>query len=228
MSIALKKREASSARPPLTRKVSREQRQRQIILATMRVLARKGYANTMVSDVAAEAGISHGLVLFHFESKERLLAATLLHMSDEYRSNWTQALARSGPSPAEQLAALLSADFEPSICTPEHLACWLSFWSEVQGRPIYQQECAPNDMTYIAKLEGICARLIEEGGYKLNAVRTARVLRLTSEGLWHDMFSMTSAYSPAEALRTLHTCAAVHFPRHFNEDGLIRREDGAP
>jgi TetR/AcrR family transcriptional repressor of bet genes len=202
--------------------VSREERRLQLILATMRVLARKGYAETVISDVAAEAGVSHGLVLFHFESKEKLLQATLLHMAEEYRRNWTTALEKAGPTPAEQLAAMFTADYEPSICTPEHLACWCAFWGEVQSRPLYQQECAPNDRAYIRKLESICRALDAEGGYGHDPVRTARVIRLVGEGLWLDMLSMKAPYSKAEALRTLFTCASVYFPRHFDEAGPLK------
>lgn len=205
---------------PLQRKVSRELRRQQLIDATMKVLARKGYAQTTLSDVAKEAGVSHGLVIFHFDSKEKLLTETLLFMAEEYRANWEKALAEAGPSPAEQLDALMRADYEPSICTPEHLACWCSFWGEVQSRPIYQQECASNDRRYIKRLEGICAALIREGGYGLDAVRSARVLRLINEGLWLDMLSMRNPYSRKEAIATLYSCAARYFPKHFGAEGI--------
>jgi AcrR family transcriptional regulator len=206
---------------PIARKIRRDQRQMQIILATMRVLARKGFASTMISDVASEAGVSHGLVIFHFETKEKLLTATLLHMAEEYRNNWTTALAKSGPHPAEQLDALIRADFDKAICTPEHLACWCAFWGEAQSRPIYQQECAPNDKKYIRNMEKICAALIKQGRHDHDAVRTARILRLVSDGLWLDILSMKNAYNRKEALRTMFTCAAVFFPKHFTPEGLV-------
>lgn len=212
---------SAAAVVPLNRKVSREQRRQQMIDATMRVLARKGYAQTTLADVAAEAGVSHGLVNFHFDTKEKLLTETLLFMAEEYRSNWLGALEKAGPAPAEQLDALLRADYEPAICTPEHLACWCSFWGEVQSRPIYQQECASNDRRYIEKLEEICAAVINEGGYDLDAERTARVLRLVNEGLSLDMLSMQNPYSREEAIATLYACAAQFFPKHFSEKGLI-------
>ena len=207
---------------PIARKISRDERQMQLIRATMRVLARKGYASTMISDVASEAGVSHGLVIFHFETKEKLLTATLLHMAEEYRNNWMTALAQSGLRPDEQLNALMEADFDKKICTPEHLACWCAFWGEAQSRPIYQQECAPNDKKYIRNLEQVCAALIKEGGYAHDAVRAARIIRLVSDGLWLDILSMKSPYTRTEALRTMFTCAAVLFPKHFTADGLIK------
>jgi TetR/AcrR family transcriptional repressor of bet genes len=183
------------------------------------VLAREGYSETTLADVAREAGISQGLVNFHFESKGKLLSQTLLFMADEYRQNWTRALSAAPDRPALQLAAMMSADFDAAICTPERLACWCSYWGEVQSRPIYQQECAANDDTYIRTLEGLCAKIIDEGGYSVEPVRAARILRFTSEGLWNDMLSMTTPYSRAEALRTLYSCAAVLFPAHFTVDG---------
>jgi AcrR family transcriptional regulator len=214
-------RASSAAVIPLPRKVNREQRRQQLIDATMRVLARKGYAQTTLSDVAAEAGVSHGLVNFHFDTKEKLLTETLLFMAEEYRSNWMKALENADPSPAAQLDAMMRADYAPSICTMERLACWCSFWGEVQSRPIYQQQCASNDRRYIEQLEDICTAIIAEGGYVLDTVRTARVLRLVNEGLWLDMLSMRKPYSGAEAIATLHACAAVHFPKHFSRNGLI-------
>jgi AcrR family transcriptional regulator len=206
----------------LPRKVSREQRRQQLIDATMRVLARRGYSQTTLSDVAAEAQVSHGLVIFHFESKEKLLTATLLFMADEYRRNWLAALEGAGNDPADRLAALLAADFNDAICKPDRLACWCSFWGEVQSRPLYQQECAANDNRYIQQLEEICAAIIKEGNYTVDPVRAARVLRCTSEGLWNDMLSMTKPYTRDEALKTLFSCAAGYFPRNFSTDGPIR------
>ena len=204
---------------PLARKISREQRRQQLIDATMRVLARRGYAQTTLSDVAAEAGVSHGLVNFHFESKDKLLMATLLFMADEYRQNWKAALAQAGSRPGSRLAALLAADYNANICRPERIACWCSFWGEVQSRPLYQQQCSANDNEYIHELEGICADIASEGGYPVDPVRVARILRFTSEGLWNDMLSMTKPYTREEALKTLYSCASGFFPRHFSVAG---------
>lgn len=205
----------------LSRKISRDQRRQQLIEATMRVISRQGYAQTTLSDVAAEAGVSHGLVNFHFESKEKLLTATLLFMAAEYRQNWANALAASNELPAEKLAAMMTADFNDVICTPENLACWCSFWGEVQSRPLYQQECAANDLKYIVQLEEICRSLVQDGKYSVDPIRAARVLRFTSEGLWNDMLSMTKPYSRSEALKTLFSCATAFFPQHFSVDGPL-------
>lgn len=210
------------AKPDTTpRKQSRAARRQQLIEATIDTIAAQGYARTTLTDVARQAGISHGLVNFHFETKERLLNETLQYLAEEYRQNWTAALAAAGPSPAEQLDAMLRADFDPAICTKARLSAWCAFWGEAQCRPIYQQECGSNDIEYAERLEDICARLIAEGGYGGEPGRVARVIRVTVEGVWLDLMTMTQPYSREEAMRTVHACVAAFFPRHFNADGLI-------
>ena len=107
---------------PPPRKAPREVRRHQLIEATIDALARKGYAELTLADVAKAAGLSVGIVNFHFESKEKLLVETLKALADDYRSNWQMALRQSGPRSADKLAALLAADFNERICSARTLA----------------------------------------------------------------------------------------------------------
>lgn len=193
----------------------------QLIESTIETLAARGYSRTTLTEVARTAGLSHGLVLFHFETKEKLLAETLAFLADEYRQNWESALADVGDDPAEQLNALIEADFHPAICTPARLAAWCSFWGEAQSRPLYQEACGTKDDAYNVTLEGICARLSDLGGYGRDAVHVARVIRVTIEGVWLDMMTMARPYSRDDSLTTVRTCAALCFPDHFTPAGLI-------
>ncbi|MGL4237015.1 TetR family transcriptional regulator C-terminal domain-containing protein [Tabrizicola sp.] len=208
----------SIPRPPRT--MSREARRMQLIESTIETLAARGYSRTTLTEVAKAAGLSHGLVLFHFETKEKLLAETLNYLAEEYRQNWLSALAKVGDDPADQLNALINADFNPAICTPSRLAAWCSFWGEAQSRPLYQEACGAKDDAYNVTLEAICQRLSDQGGYGRNAQRVARVIRVTVEGVWLDLMTMVSPYARDEALATVRTCAALCFPDHFTPDGL--------
>lgn len=203
------------------RKLSREERRLQLIEATISVIAECGFARTTLGEVARRAGLSHGLANFHFESKEKLLAATLDHLSDEYRANWQAALAAVGPHPADRIAALIAADFAPAICTPDRLAAWCAFWGEAQSRPLYQAHCGSNDEEYQRLLDGLCRDLLILGGYPGDAVRVARVLRVTTEGVWLDLMTMQAPYARDEALATVWAVAAAFFPRHFGPEGRL-------
>jgi TetR/AcrR family transcriptional repressor of bet genes len=209
--------------PPPPRTMSRDARRVQLIEATIETLAERGYARTTLTEVARTAGLSHGLVNFHFATKERLLAETLAYLAEEYLANWTAALAAAGSGPAERLIAMVEADFAPRISTPARLSAWCAFWGEAQSRPLYQERCSANDTAYIAVLTGICAELVSEGGYPGVPARIARVIRVTLEGLWLDRMTMSEPYGAEEALATVHTCLAMCFPRHVSEDGRCLR-----
>jgi AcrR family transcriptional regulator len=54
-----------------------EDRQEHIVQAAMRVFARKGFMRATNKDIAAEAGITPGLIYHYFKSKEALLEAVI-------------------------------------------------------------------------------------------------------------------------------------------------------
>jgi TetR/AcrR family transcriptional regulator, fatty acid metabolism regulator protein len=56
-----------SIAPPATDK------RRQILDAAVRVFARRGYHGSRVGDIAAEAGVAHGLLYHYFASKDEVL-----------------------------------------------------------------------------------------------------------------------------------------------------------
>ena len=211
------------SKPPVPRKASRASRREQLIEATIETIANCGLSRTTLTEVANAAGLSHGLVNFHFLSKDGLLAETLLYLSEEYRENWTQALEAAGPSAAERLDALIRADFDEAISAPARLKAWCAFWGEAQSRPVYQEKCGANDREYISVLEAACAALIAETGARHDAARVARILRVTIEGTWLDLITMAVPYARDEALATAYTCAAAFFPERFDADGLIGR-----
>lgn len=91
------------------RKASKETRRQQLIEATIDSLAKRGYAETTLADVADGAGLSRGIVNFHFESKENLLIATL--------STWVCGYVRlkDGESSAAQQYDSPNAVSDPAI-----------------------------------------------------------------------------------------------------------------
>jgi TetR/AcrR family transcriptional repressor of bet genes len=203
------------------RKASKEVRRHQLIEATIDTLARKGFSELTLADVAKTAGLSVGIVNFHFETKERLLVETLKALAEDYRSNWQDALKAAGPHAAHKLASLLAADFNESVCTPRTLAAWCAFWAEAQSRPTYQEHCATSDAAYSAIVLDLCRSLIAEGGYPHDPVRTARALEALLEGIWLDLMTAETSYGRDEALGTISTCLHAFFPRHFGRDGTV-------
>jgi TetR/AcrR family transcriptional repressor of bet genes len=201
------------------RKASKEIRRQQLIEATIDVMARKGYSGTTMLDVAKAAGLSSGIVNFHFETKEKLLVETLRYLADEYRANWHKALSAGGDDPAEQLRSLLFSDFNPEICSPRKLAAWCAFWAEAQSRPTYLEHCGSNDEEYSAIVLDLCRSIIKNGRYPLTPEHIARALDALLEGLWLDLMTMAKPYSLDDAKQTIAACLHAFFPRHYPATG---------
>jgi TetR/AcrR family transcriptional regulator, repressor for neighboring sulfatase len=72
-----------------------------VLEAAGELFAEKGPTATSIREVAARAGVNHGLLHRHFGSKRQLLAATLQHLAD------SGANLREAGAPPEQLEAAL-------------------------------------------------------------------------------------------------------------------------
>lgn len=202
------------------RKASKEVRRQQLIEATIDSLAKRGYSETTMADVADGAGLSRGIVNFHFESKEKLLVATLKYMADEYAAHWRAAYQKAGDSPARQLELLVAADFDRSICNRRKLAAWCAFWGEAKSRPTYQALCGSRDEVYQNVFVDICARLKAESGYEFEPYATAVGLCAMLEGLWLRLMMGTEAVTRASAHAVAREYLASVFPKQFTRTGL--------
>ena len=192
-------------------------RRQQLIDSTIAVLARNGYAGLTVADVAKEAGLSAGIVIFHFNSKDELLAAVLGALAAEYRAHWEASMNAAGPNPADRLKAMLLSDFDTDVYTREKLAAWVAFWGEIQGRPFYDQICAGSDAERQVATETLCQRIIAEGGYKLDPALTARGLESLGDGLWIGIggAGYKGQVNDTQAKQVMSTALAAFFPKHF-------------
>ena len=197
------------------RKASKEVRQLQLIEATIDSLAKRGYSETTMADVADGAGLSRGIVNFHFESKEKLLIATLQHMYDEYSAHWRNALQKAGDDPARQLQALVAADFDRSICNKRKLAAWCAFWGEAKSRPTYQALSSARDALYQTIFIDLCATLKQSGDYAYEPQVMALALSAMLEGLWLRLMMGTEDTTRETALQAANAFLAAAFPKHY-------------
>lgn len=213
---------AVEATPP-PRKASRDVRRQQLIGATITVLARKGYAALTIADVAREAGLSPGIVIFHFTTKDGLLAETLRFLALEYHNHWNMRIQEAGSAPAERLKALLLSDADTAVFTPERLSAWLAFWGEAQARPIYDEICSRLDAARFAKTEELVRLVNTEGGYGLSPAVVMRTLECLTDGLWLGLAATGAGQkgrvTPAEARKVVIAALSAFFPRHFPSAG---------
>jgi TetR/AcrR family transcriptional repressor of bet genes len=204
---------------PLSRAEGKQRSRQKLITATLNSIAKRGFADTTLARVSAGAGLSRGIVNFHFRSKDALFLETLKFMSSEYQENWTRAFDEAGPSAAEKLEAVMMADFEPPISNRNRIAAWFAFYGEAKSRPTYLAACADRDQVTYEVMVELCRTIIEEGGYpNLAPERVADGLGTMTEGLWLDLLIWPHNSSPELAKQTLRTYLTALFPKHFPAD----------
>jgi AcrR family transcriptional regulator len=109
--------------------VPEEVRREQILRATFEVAAREGIGGVTVRAVAAEAGLSHALILFYFGRKDQLVldllqwlitTTSVLHVPDEITRL---------PHALDRLHALLRQEMERLAREPKHTRLFYEYWA---------------------------------------------------------------------------------------------------
>jgi AcrR family transcriptional regulator len=154
-------------------------------------------------------------VNFYFKSKDQLLLATLEQIVEEYSAFWQQALSKGKVAPASGLEAMIEADFHPSVCNPEKISIWYAFWAEAGTNPAYQGVVQRLETDYIQQTVELCARIITEGGYGIDARTVAVGLNAMIDGLWFDCLMEPKEFNRADAKRVCRSYLAAVFPSHF-------------
>jgi AcrR family transcriptional regulator len=90
-------------------RLSADERRRQIIEATVRVLAKAGYQRASVSAIVAEAGVSKGLVWHYFTDRDDLMTQTAQQTLVDLRDDVAAGLDLSADVPTIVRAAVRDA-----------------------------------------------------------------------------------------------------------------------
>jgi AcrR family transcriptional regulator len=115
----------SAVRPKATK-----DRHQEILDAAARVITERGLAETRISDVADAAGVSPGLILYYFDSKDRLLAEALTYANDDFFVRMSREIRRL-PTAKEQLRRVVDLSvpgYLPDDSKLDEWALWIEVW----------------------------------------------------------------------------------------------------
>ncbi|MEQ8602393.1 MAG: TetR family transcriptional regulator C-terminal domain-containing protein [Marivibrio sp.] len=163
------------------------QRRRQLIEATIAVIAKQGLTGLRIADVAAVAGVSYGVVNFYFKSKDQLLADTLEHLAADYEEAAAEALAAAGPSAVDQLHAVIALDFSDRIAGRRQIAAWTAFWSESRANPAFRRRCVAVQDRFLAMCRRLMREALVETGRREDLDLLAAALNNLVTGLWVEL-----------------------------------------
>ena len=197
----------------MAREAIKEIRREQLIEATIDCIARKGFSEFTLAEVASTAKLSTGIVNFYFKSKDALLNATLENMVGEYRKRWRANVEAAPPSPAAKITAMLEGDFQRLVSSRKAVTVWYAFWGETRWRPDFMTLCQDLNREF----QGVATDLFTQLGAE-DPVLIAKGFSAMSDGLWLDMLINPKGTDRDVARRVVRRFLHGLFADHFAAD----------
>lgn len=204
----------SAGKQPRT--ASKEVRRQQLIDATIESIAKHGLTGTTMTTVTREAGVSLGLVNFHFSTKQNLFEETLRYLADEHHQLWKKSYEKASLDPQAKLEAIVAAHFHPTICKRKKITVWYGFFGEAKSRASYRRLVADIDAERLNLSARLCRDIIKEGGYEnIAPENVAMTLEGLYDGFWLNILMYPKEFTRFDAMRRIHEYLAGLFPKHF-------------
>lgn len=189
-------------------KASEDARRRQIVRAAYDVASRGGLAGLTVRRVAARAGLSTGLALFHFKTKERLLLALLDYVLETTTTLGLTNEIAGIPLPLDRLLALLGREMQRLASEPQRLRLFFDYWAKGLSQPRIRMKMQAELDRYREALRPIAAAVL--------AAEPERFSGVTPDGL------------AAVAVSVIKGCAVQSMidPENFDIDQFLAAANG--
>jgi len=152
-----------------------------ILDAARSVLSEQGPGGLTTRRVAGEAGVSHGMVHYHFTDKQDLVLALLV----QARRDWIEPLEElvDGPGSAEdRMRAVIAWMAEPA--TTEVMRVHMSIYMFALGAPAVRERCATEYARWRAPFVTLFAQLGQELGIDgIDAKSVGEAFAAAADGL---------------------------------------------
>jgi len=154
-------------------------RRRELARAALRVIETHGVKGATVQRVSEEAGISHGLVHYHYKTKADLLEAavklTNLLITEEVLLRLKRAR-----TPHERILSVLEANFSPAVFSKETAQAWASCSGEAAFNPNFARIMNMIERRLTSNLTYDLRKIMPAD----EAKQLARILTVMSDGVW--------------------------------------------
>ncbi len=109
--------------------VDKEAKKKEIVQASLGVFAKKGFKDTIMSDIAKSAGIGKGTIYEYFPNKQAIFFETFVLMDSDLQAEIDNGLS-SSPDPEKKLKAFIKGYCRFYENLPEAMLIYIDFWIE--------------------------------------------------------------------------------------------------
>jgi AcrR family transcriptional regulator len=127
--------------------------------AAVRLIAREGIDNVRIARIAAEAGVSAGLVHYHFASRDALLEEAIEHSYERAGDMRLSALGEGRADATQRLRAMIDQCLPSTPPLREDWVLWVELWLRCARDPALR----PVSARIYARLHAWFAEAIADG-----------------------------------------------------------------
>ncbi|MFE7515182.1 TetR/AcrR family transcriptional regulator [Streptomyces sp. NPDC057540] len=135
-------------------------RSTQILEAAARVIARRGVRGLRVEELAAEAGVSTGLIYYHFKDRTGILRHTLEFINDRAERYTTEQDPDAAPlTPREELDQVLCLELQDTPEVRENSSAWGELRASAVFDPILREDLARATLVWVQEVAGLLGQV---------------------------------------------------------------------
>jgi TetR/AcrR family transcriptional regulator, transcriptional repressor of bet genes len=180
-------------------------RRQEIVNGLMQAMADKGYEKASIQSIAKAAGLSPGLIHYHFKTKQEILIALIHQISEQAAQRFTL-LADAAGNTQQQLDAYIDAALALGDgSNPEAVTAWVIIGAEAvrieEVRALYQQIIRQHSQ----QLSELLQQAAAENGVTLNPSQTADIAAFVIASIEgsYQLATTAPAANPGYAARLL-------------------------
>jgi AcrR family transcriptional regulator len=150
---------AMSSDNHMTTQRPRSQREQSLISSAYRVITRQGVHRTSLQDIADDAGVSKGLLVYHFKSKDVILITTMRWALERTAERIRSRLSEADGDARQAVRALVDAVFVSPTQNREFYLLYVDLVEHAARAPSFS-ELAPLTRQII---NGLYAQILRDG-----------------------------------------------------------------
>jgi TetR/AcrR family fatty acid metabolism transcriptional regulator len=164
--------------------VELSQSQANLVRAAYRLIGERGVHRVSLEEIAAAAGVSKGLVLYHFKSRENLVLATMEWVLTEVAARIRSAVA-AARSPASKVEAMVDVIFAGAEANRRFYLTYLDLVEHASRIPRFGRLSTDFRLIVNTAYAGIVEAGVARGEFQVDDVdEAAGVLRALVDGLF--------------------------------------------
>ncbi|MFJ1968220.1 TetR/AcrR family transcriptional regulator [Streptomyces sp. NPDC087903] len=178
-------------------RLSVAERREELLRAAIEQIQARGIAAVRIADVASALGVSNALVLYHFSTKEKLVAAAFTYAAEDDLAHLRKLLGRRTTA----LRRLRSAvRWYAPTGQAKGWRLWIEGWAAALREPALQDVTRDLDRQWKAAIAEVVAEGVASGEFRCpDPAGTALRLTALLDGLAVQMTSYAGAVSRARA-----------------------------